>query len=264
LPVWRGGRYGAVVKLVVAALSDVGLIRTRNEDSLLVRPEKRLFAVADGMGGHVAGEVASALAVGTLDDVLDAGIMEQSPEVVAGRLVAAVRGANDRILEHGRNEPETRGMGTTLTAVAFSRIASRCALVHVGDSRAYRLRGRRLELLTTDHTWVQEQVDAGRLAPEEARGHPYSNVLSRVLGLPELDLVQESILDVEPSDLFLLCSDGLTAMLDEPTIHAVLSGNGDLHTAANELVRAANAGGGVDNVSVVLVRADDGVIGTGA
>ena len=249
------------MKLEVAATSDTGLIRSRNEDSFLVRPEKRLFAVADGMGGHVAGEIASALAVAALDDAVSAGSEADSPQALAERLLAGMRNANERILEHGRAEPETRGMGTTLTAIAFPRGCSSCALAHVGDSRAYRLRDGQLDLLTRDHTWVQDQVDAGRLDPEQARGHPYANVLSRVLGLPELDLVETTIIEVKPHDLLLLCSDGLTAMLEEETIQTILHVQPNLKAAAAQLIETANARGGVDNVTVVLVRALDGAPG---
>jgi serine/threonine protein phosphatase PrpC len=243
------------VELETAAFSHTGLIRSQNEDSLLVRPEKRLFAVADGMGGHVAGEIASALAVAALDEAITDGPSADSPQGLAHRLLAGVRNANERILEHGRTEPETRGMGTTLTAIAFPNGGTSCALAHVGDSRAYRFRGGQLELLTRDHTWVQDQVDAGHLDPEQARAHPYANVLSRVLGLPVLDLVESAIIDVQPRDLLLLCSDGLTAMLEEENIQAILLAQPDLQAAAAELIEAANAGGGVDNITVILVRA---------
>lgn len=244
------------VKLDVAALSDTGRVRQHNEDAVLVRPAKRLFAVADGMGGHVAGEVASALAVATLDEALDDGAAPtESADALAGRLVRAVQRANERILERGRREPATRGMGTTLTVVAFpASEEGACALAHVGDSRAYRYRAQRLELLTRDHTWVQDEVDAGRLHPDEARGHPYSNVLSRVLGLPDLEGVEAGEVDLHAGDLLLLCSDGLTAMLDEAAIGDLLAVHSDLDEAATALVDAANARGGVDNITVVLLR----------
>lgn len=244
------------VKLEIAALSDTGRVRQHNEDAVLVRPAKRLFAVADGMGGHVAGEVASALAVATLDEALDGvDAASESADALAGRLVRAVQRANERILERGRREPATRGMGTTLTVVAFPASAEgTCALAHVGDSRAYRYRAQRLELLTRDHTWVQDEVDAGRLHPDEARGHPYSNVLSRVLGLPDLEGVEAGQVDLQAGDLLLLCSDGLTAMLDEAAIGDLLAVHSDLDEAATALVDAANARGGVDNITVLLLR----------
>jgi protein phosphatase len=251
-PVW------CVVNLAVAAVTDPGRVREHNEDALLVRPEKLLFAVADGMGGHVAGEVASALAVSTLDEAIaDGDGGGGSTDALAAKLVEAVRRANERILERGRREPATRGMGTTLTVVAFADpTLEQCALAHVGDSRAYRYRGRRLELLTRDHTWVQDEVDAGRLHPDEARGHPYSNVLSRVLGVPELEGIEAGAVDLEAGDVLLLCSDGLTAMLDEAGIAAVLAGHADLDQASAALVEAANARGGVDNITVLLLRVD--------
>lgn len=254
LPVVARGGYGATVDLEVAAVSDTGRVREHNEDALLVRPDKRLFAVADGMGGHVAGEIASALAVSTVDEAIEGGPAE-SVDALADRLVGAMHRANARILEHGRVEPSTRGMGTTLTAIAFpAASADSCALAHVGDSRAYRYRGDRLELLTRDHTWVQDEVDAGRLQPEQARGHPYSNVLSRVLGIPELEEIQATEVDLRSGDTLLLCSDGLTTVLDEARMAEVLATHRDLDHAARALVEAANARGGPDNITVVLVR----------
>lgn len=245
------------VRLDVAALSDTGRMRPRNEDALLVRPEKRLYAVADGMGGHVAGEVASGLAVATLDDEIPADAADSSAPQLVRLLVDSMLAANERILERGRTEPHTRGMGTTLTAMAVPRRGSSLALAHVGDSRAYRFRLAGLERLTRDHTWVQEQVDAGRLDPDKARGHPYANVLSRVLGLPDLDSVESRVVDVRSGDVLLLCSDGLTTVLDESAITRVLSETVDLHAAAAALVEAANAEGGPDNVTVLLVRVTD-------
>lgn len=243
------------MNLRVSALSDVGRVRAGNEDSLLVRPRKGLFAVADGMGGHVAGEVASALAVETLDRAVPEAA-DQPVQLLAERLASAVRDANARILEQGRDQPDTRGMGTTLTAVAFPGAhAGSCALAHVGDSRVYRYRADRLELLTRDHTWVQEQVDAGRMNPDEARQHPYANVLSRVLGLPELE-VETAVIEVAGGDTLLLCTDGLTAMLDEGAIAAVLATHPDLDDAARNLIDRANDLGGVDNVTVLLLRAE--------
>lgn len=251
----RGG-YGALVRLEVAARTDTGRVRQHNEDALLVRPGRRLFAVADGMGGHVAGEVASALAIATLDETFDAdGAGTDDTDALARNLVDAALRANERILERGRRDPATRGMGTTLTAVAFPADSYlECALAHVGDSRAYRYRRGRLELLTRDHTWVQEEVEAGRLDPSEAKRHPYANVLSRVLGLPELDGIEARTIRLEPRDLLLLCTDGLTTMLDEEDITDVLAGDDDLDGCAAALIDAANTHGGNDNVSVVLLR----------
>lgn len=232
-----------------------------------MRPGRRLFAVADGMGGHVAGEVASALAIATLDETFDAdGAGTDDTDALARNLVDAALRANERILERGRRDPATRGMGTTLTAVAFPADSYlECALAHVGDSRAYRYRRGRLELLTRDHTWVQEEVEAGRLDPSEAKRHPYANVLSRVLGLPQLDGVEARTIRLEPRDLLLLCTDGLTTMLDEEDITDVLAGDDDLYVCAAALIDAANTHGGNDNVSVVLLRPlpDDARSGSG-
>jgi protein phosphatase len=243
------------MKLEAAGRSDSGLIRARNEDAILLRPEHRLFAVADGMGGHLAGNVASRLAVETIDlQVKDAALHDADVRILAERLVQAAQVANRTIIERGRADPELEGMGTTLTALAFPQQQSACAIAHVGDSRAYLWRAGRLAQLTHDHTWVQSQVDAGRLAPEQARGHPYASVLSRVLGMPDEFETDRLIIDVQPGDVFLLCSDGLTGMLSNDEIAAVLERNPAVDGMAGDLIDEANQRGGLDNITALLVR----------
>jgi protein phosphatase len=234
------------------ALSDRGLRRARNEDSYLVRPDKRLYAVADGMGGHAAGDVASRMAVEALDREFPA---DADPDAIERLLVDATKTANCEILEVGRREADKRGMGTTLTTLVTPVNGAGCIIAHIGDSRAYRIRSGSLEQLTTDHTWVQQQVDLGALTLKTARSHPLSSVLTRVLGVDEgvpPDVLRS---DVVAGDMFLLCSDGLTGMVDDASIAAMLVEGGALEDMARALVAAANERGGYDNSTVVLVRA---------
>jgi protein phosphatase len=170
-------------------------------------------------------------------------------------LVRAFTLANREIRRRGRAEPEKRGMGTTLSVLALTQKNGRGVIVHVGDSRVYRLRAGRMEQLTRDHTWVQERIDAGVLTPEQAKSHPYSSILTRVLGTEERILPDVLALDIEPDDIFLLCSDGLTGMVSDAHIERILQQPEPLQKCAEQLVAAAKAGGGLDNVTLVLVRA---------
>jgi PPM family protein phosphatase len=240
-----------------AALSDRGLRRERNEDSLLLRAEAGLFAVADGMGGHAAGEVASRIAV----EVLAAGFAEGVPataEALSEQLAATFMAANRGILQHARDEPSCRGMGTTLTVFARIGESAQCVVAHIGDSRAYRLRGNELLQLTHDHTWVQEQVDAGMLTVRAARHHRLASVLNRVLGTPESGPPDTSIVEAEPGDLYLLCSDGLTTMMEDADLERMLARKLPLEQHARDLVDAANQRGGADNITVLLLRPEAG------
>lgn len=232
-----------------AGHTDVGRVRARNEDALLQRPLRGLVVVADGMGGHAAGDVASRITV----DVLDDRTRDPGPDA-AETLADAVRAAHEAIHKAARADPELQGMGTTVTAL---RVHDDGALIaHVGDSRAYRWRDDSLDQITKDQSWVQEQVDAGVLPPERARSHPLSSVLTGALGIEDRELdVQLHQLAIEAGDTFLLCSDGLTGPLSDPEILAVLQDADDLDAAARALVDAANAAGGPDNITVGLVRA---------
>jgi protein phosphatase len=237
-----------------ASITDRGLHRPNNEDSLLDDSEKAVFAVADGMGGHAAGEVASRIAVEAV--ARETAALPAKPRSnAADPLVRAFTLANREIRRRGRSEPEKRGMGTTLSVFSGNRGTSRGVIVHVGDSRVYRARAGRLEQLTRDHTWVQERIDAGVLTPEQARSHPYASILTRVLGTEERIMPDVFALDIEPGDIFLLCSDGLTGMVRDAEIEATLQREEPLEQLAERLVAMAKAGGGQDNVSLVLVRA---------
>ncbi len=233
-----------------AVASDTGRKRRRNEDSYVVAPP--LFAVADGMGGAQAGEVASKLAAGVLE-ASTAGALA-GPE----RLASLIREANRRVFERSVADPSTSGMGTTMTvALAEGRVV---AIGHVGDSRAYLLRAGRLEQLTEDHSLVNELLKTGKLSPEEAEVHPQRSVITRAVGTdPEVD-VDAFTVEVEDGDVFLLCSDGLTDMVGDADIFEVLDSHADdLDRATRALVSAANRGGGEDNVTTVAFRiASDG------
>jgi PPM family protein phosphatase len=238
-------------------LTDTGRVRPGNEDALLLRPDTGIYAVADGMGGHAAGEVASRLAVDMLAEAFDHASPRLGARAMLRTLLTSFAAANEAILAHAAANPACAGMGTTLTALAPLPAAALCVVAHVGDSRCYRLRAGELSQLTHDHTWVQRQVDEGMLTAAQARHHPLASLLSRVLGTPAVGPADTHICDVAAHDLFLLCSDGLTGMLDDGELHALLDRPLPLDVRAHELVAAANQRGGRDNITVLLLAVDD-------
>ena len=226
-----------------AALTDAGRRRRRNEDAFVAEPP--LFAVADGMGGAQAGEIASRLAAAAFREYHDADELRGEE-----RVRAIIQEANRRIYERAQSDAQASGMGTTVTAAVVT--GEQVAIGHVGDSRAYRIRGDELEQLTQDHSLVGDLIRSGRLTPEEAGAHPQRSVITRALGTdPEVD-VDTLAVDVEPGDVFLLCSDGLTTMLGDDEIRRTVRESRDLEEAGKALVKAANRRGGEDNVTVVL------------
>jgi PPM family protein phosphatase len=230
-----------------AGKTDPGRVRRRNEDAFVVDPP--LFAVADGMGGAQAGEVASRLAAAAFREYREAD--ELAPEE---RVRAIIKEANRRIYDRARTDSEVSGMGTTVTAALLTD--GRVVIGHVGDSRAYRIRNGRLEQLTDDHSLVADLMRSGRLTAEEAEGHPQRSVITRALGTdPDVD-VDTLVIEVEAGDLFLLCSDGLSTMVSDSEVLQTVERAATLDEAARDLVRAANTGGGEDNVTVVLFRLD--------
>ena len=239
-----------------AAVSHVGRQRPGNEDSFLVQPP--LYVVADGMGGAKAGEVASGMAVAALAEML-----AQPPaddEAAAAQLVDAAAEANSRIYAAASEDSARSGMGTTLTALLLR--ADHALLVHIGDSRAYLLRGDELTQLTQDHSLVAEMVREGRLAPDEARLHPYRSVLSRALGTePDVE-VDEFRVDLQTGDVLLLCSDGLSGPVPPDKLRKGLAA-GDPEKAARRLVDEALRHGGPDNITAVVLELSDAGLGSG-
>ena len=228
----------------VAALTDVGLQRTRNEDALLVDEARGIFAVADGMGGHPAGDVASQLGVRALAEAL------ADPAADEAAMRAAFAAASKAIIEHGRAIPADATLGTTLTALVLAPVP---LFGHVGDSRLYRLRDGGLHQLTTDHTWVHERVKAGLLPPEAERTHPWANVLTRVLGMDPPRTVDTGEVELRVGDRLLLTTDGMPRLLEDRTITELLTEHDDGQRAAQALIDAANAAGGVDNSTVIVL-----------
>jgi serine/threonine protein phosphatase PrpC len=225
-----------------ARASDTGKKRRRNEDSYVVAPP--LFAVADGMGGAQAGEVASKLAAAALEDT-DSGSSSGQE-----RVVSLIQEANRRVYARANTDPATSGMGTTMTvAIVEGQVVT---IGHVGDSRAYLVRAGRLEQLTEDHSLVNELLKSGKLSPQEAETHPQRSVITRAVGTdPDVE-VDAFTVDALEGDVFLLCSDGLTDMVDDDGILDVVERyHDDLDRVAKSLVSAANRGGGEDNITVI-------------
>lgn len=229
------------VPLLFAAHTSAGQERAHNEDALLCCPQLGLWAVADGMGGHQRGEVASALALQVLRERIERG----------DAVEAAVQAANQAIIAAGQ-DGEGRSMGSTLVAVRMQGAAFE--LAWVGDSRAYRVGAGRIEQLSRDHSWVQMMIDAGQLTPEEARQHPRRNVVLQCLGQGEQAL-EVGLLrgTLEPGELLLLCSDGLTGELDDAQIHACCNAASTLDELVEQLIGLANQAGGKDNISCVVL-----------
>ncbi|MDQ3914556.1 MAG: Stp1/IreP family PP2C-type Ser/Thr phosphatase [Actinomycetota bacterium] len=232
------------MNVTVGAQTDVGRVRQGNEDSYLLEPP--IYAVADGMGGHIAGDVASATAV----DVIAAGARD-AQSLDGSALADLVTRANEAIWEKARSDPALHGMGTTCTLLMID--GDTAYLAHVGDSRAYLLRGDSLTQLTEDHTLVERMVREGRLSAEEAANHPQRSVITRALGVDQhvqVDMLREQL---SRGDRILLASDGLTSMVEADEIAGVLAAEDDPQAAADRLVEMANAAGGEDNVTVLVV-----------
>ena len=245
--------------------TDVGCKRQLNEDVFLVDDELGVFLVADGMGGHAAGEVASRLAA----DEIFRGFSGRSsltqetwPEhwdmkrsAAANLLVDSILAGHERVTNAVTRDQNLKGMGTTVVVAVHPAAGRNLVVCHVGDSRAYRLRHNNLEILTEDHSWVHEQVAAGFLTEEAARTHPLKNVVTQALGgsaKPKVDLLETELMN---GDVYLLCSDGLNSMLTDDEISALLASGAPLEERAKTLIDSANDHGGNDNVTVVLLEA---------
>jgi protein phosphatase len=243
----------------MAGISDTGMRRDNNEDNILVDDKHYLAMVADGMGGHNAGEVASELAIKVASQFLLAGLRIEGNDndafVTADPLRTlmnkSIQLANHRILEAQKSDEEHRGMGTTIVSLLFCK--NWFVIGNVGDSRCYRYRDKSMTQMTVDHSWVQGMIDKGSLKEKEARKHPQRGLLLQAMGNREIEPSFVTGIPL-PGDVYLLCSDGLTEAVNDKTIEFVLSQNGSPQKTAEKLVELANENGGPDNVSVVVAR----------
>jgi len=254
------------LRAVAVGLSDVGLQREHNEDSFVVLDDHDLFVVADGMGGHRAGDVASKMATETMteffrstatDDVtwpfhFDTNLSEEE-----NRLLTGIRIANRQIFDRSLRSREHHGMGTTVVGAMYSRSKNRMYIGHVGDSRCYRIRNGHIELLTRDHSLINDYVLAMPGLTEEQRNELPKNVITRALGMQDNVVVDIQHDTPDVGDVYCLCSDGLTGMLDDDELLHVIAGSADLNEACRALIANANANGGDDNITVILVRIED-------
>lgn len=243
----------AVLHYIAAAVSDRGRKRPSNEDAFGFSVEDGVFVVCDGMGGAAAGEVASSVAV---DEVLHllAGRGQDGRIAMPGAVEEAIVAANEAVYSRAQSNQKLNGMGTTLVALATQE--SHVWVLNIGDSRCYRLRNGSLELLTLDHSLVEEQVRLGRMSRSEALRSPYRNVITRALGTQTLVTPDVFAMEAEQGDLFLLCTDGLTRELSDAAIAATLAREASLEQTCTALVEAAKAAGGHDNITCLLVRAE--------
>lgn len=242
------------MKLEAYGKTDIGRVRHRNEDSFSVDESLGLLVIADGMGGHDAGDVASRIAVDTVVAEIRTAPREVDPLLV---MQQAFERANAQVYEESRRRNPAHGMGTTLTALWLPpHHSGQVWLGHIGDSRCYRLRGGEMKRLTRDHSWVQQQIEEGILTPEEAYRHPLRNVITRSLGFePEIE-PDFLTLEVQPGDLYLLATDGLTGKITESELrvlllHTLRSGEG-FEKLLNDLIELANARGGEDNITALV------------
>ncbi len=251
------------MKVRSCGITDIGQKRQKNEDSYLVNDQIHLYIVADGMGGHVGGEFASKIAVSTVEEIVKGldkdevykssylagdGEVDQSDEET---LREAIARAGSRICQRAVEEPELKGMGTTATVLLLDK--GKAFVAHVGDSRAYRVRNGSIEQLTEDHSLVNEQIKSGLITEEEAKTHQLKNIITRSVGVQEEVEVDTFVFDVAKDDVFVLCSDGLSNMVDDREILNIVS-QYDTETAARTLVDLANQRGGDDNITLILVQ----------
>ncbi len=243
-------------------MTHVGMKRDHNEDNYLLADSERVYVVADGMGGHAAGEVASKLAVDEVAEFFamtgrDADAtwpfkMQKTLNYDGNRLATAVKLANRQIVESAREDKKRKGMGTTIVAAHF--VGSLAFIAHVGDSRGYLWRDGVLTQVTQDHSLLNDYIRAGKLTPQEAESFPQKNVITRALGIDAAVIVDVTRVELVAGDVVLLCTDGLTGMLSDAAIGEVLARNADLERACSQLIDGANANGGTDNVTCILAR----------
>lgn len=251
-----------VVRLEFAGETNVGMKRTHNEDSFAIFPDENLVIVADGMGGHASGEVASKMAVDSLREFFDATSkdpdatwpykMDKHRGYEENRLVTGIKLANLRIYECSQREPRYRGMGTTIVTVIGTREGMYIA--HVGDSRVYRIRDHQIEQMTEDHSLLNDYLKMRKLSEEEIANFPHKNVIVRALGMKDTVKVDTRLEAPRPGDIFVLCSDGLCGPVnDEDILQIVEDSHGDYKAACSRLIARANENGGPDNITALIV-----------
>jgi serine/threonine protein phosphatase PrpC len=244
------------VQLAYAARTDIGMIRAGNEDNLFFKadPYRGIFIVADGMGGHAAGEVASEMAVQIVARELEDVRSLAEEQRVADQMRRALKAANAAIFERTISEVDKQGMGTTASVLMLSE--GRYLIGQIGDSRVYLLRDGVLRQLTKDHSYVQEQVDAGFLTAEQARYHPYSNVITRCVGASDSVEPDVYVGEVRQGDVFLVASDGLTGMVDDRRLQQLLLSRAAPGRIVDALISEANGRGGLDNITAIVVQVE--------
>jgi len=258
----RSPTVGGLLRIEVAGETNVGMKRTHNEDNFSIVEESGLYIVADGMGGHASGEIASKMAVDAMREFFAATAndpertwpykMDRAKGYEENRLITGIKLANLRIYDSAQRDPRQRGMGTTI--VALFAVEDGVYLAHVGDSRVYRLRDGKLEQLTEDHSLLNDYIKMKRLTAEEIANFPHKNVIVRALGMKDTVKVDTRLEQPRASDVYLLCSDGLSGPVTDPDMLEIMVGASDLKTAASRLIGKANENGGPDNITVVLAR----------
>ena len=255
------------MKITSCGITDVGQKRQNNEDNFLINDEINLYVVADGMGGHVGGEFASQIAVTTIEEVIqnvevdpeatrpDWAALGSNVAISGEKLKYAIRLAGKRIFDRTNDEPELRGMGTTTVAMLFDH--NRVFLAHVGDSRAYLVRGNTVAQVTEDHSLVNEQIRLGLITKDAARNHKLKNIITRSVGYQEDVEIDTMVRPVEKGDRFVLCSDGLSNLVEEHEIGEIVGAPITAEQAAQKLIDLANNRGGDDNITLIIAQVDE-------
>ena len=252
----------SAARIIATGLTDVGMKRTHNEDNFAVIQEDNLYVVADGMGGHASGEVASQMAIDTLREFFRATSadpeatwpykMDKSRGYEENRLITSVKLANLRIFEAAQREPKLRGMGTTFVGMLV--VEEGVLIAHVGDSRVYRVRDGKMVQLTEDHSLLNDYIKMKRLSPEEIANFPHKNVIVRALGMKDNVKVDTQLDRPQPGDVYCLCTDGLCGPATDDEMEEILLSHSDVKTASAKLIERANSNGGPDNITVVLCK----------
>ena len=251
------------IEVKISGKTDVGMKRNHNEDNFYLVEEEKLFLVADGMGGHASGEVASELAVKTVadffartkndEDVTWPYKMDKSRTLEENKIATGIKLANLRIFETSTSDSTKKGMGTTFVGIFFH--GDKCYIAHVGDSRIYRIRAGAIEQMTEDHSLLNDYIKMKKLTPEEIENFPHKNVIVRALGMKETVVVDVRTEKPQINDVYLLCSDGLSGMIsDDDMLRIVVENPDDLATACAKLIALANKNGGTDNITAVLAK----------